>query len=79
MILVYPPKFCTTIFFDFFRGECYAQEKLGTMVMQNVLGETKCIFTTPAIFARALGVRGQNRDVTWYCRGQTSDKICQYE
>ena len=36
MHLVYPPKFCITIVFEFSWDDCNTQEKLETMVMQNV-------------------------------------------
>ena len=36
MHLVYRPKFCITIVFDFSWDDCNTQEKLETMVMQNV-------------------------------------------
>ena len=36
MHLVYPPKFCITIVFDFSWNDCNTQEKLETMVMQNL-------------------------------------------
>ena len=38
MHLIYPPKFCITIVFDFSWDECNTQEKLKTMVMQNLRG-----------------------------------------
>ena len=34
MHLVYPPKFCITILFDFSWDDCNTQEKLETMVME---------------------------------------------
>ena len=34
MHLVYPPKICITILFDFYWDDCNTQEKLKTMVMQ---------------------------------------------
>ena len=33
-----PAQFCITIVFDFFWDECNTQEKLKTMVMQNLGG-----------------------------------------
>ena len=33
MHLIYPPKFCLTLVFDFFREDCNTQEKLKTMAM----------------------------------------------
>ena len=38
MHLVCPPKFCTTIVLDFSWDDCNTQEKLETMVMQNLGG-----------------------------------------
>ena len=38
MHLIYPPKFCITIVFDFSWDDCNTQEKLETMVMQNLRG-----------------------------------------
>ena len=44
MQLVYPPKFCISIVFDFSWGDCNTREKLETMVyMQNFGGQTRCI------------------------------------
>ena len=43
MHLVYFPKFCITIIFDFSWDDCNTQEKLETMVMQNFRGLTRCI------------------------------------
>ena len=34
--IAYPPKFWKTIVFDFPRDDCNTQEKLETMVMQNL-------------------------------------------
>ena len=34
MHLVYPPKFCTTVAFDFSWNDWNSQEKLETMIMQ---------------------------------------------
>ena len=36
MHLVYPPRFCITIVLYSSWDDCYTQEKLETMVMQNV-------------------------------------------
>ena len=36
MHLVYPPKFCITIVYDFSWDDCNTQEKLETMVVQNL-------------------------------------------
>ena len=38
MHLVYPQKFCITIFFDFSLDDSNTQEKLEIMVMQNLEG-----------------------------------------
>ena len=43
MHLVYPPKLCITIVFDFSWDDCNTLENLETMVMQNSEGETRCI------------------------------------
>ena len=43
MHLVYFPKFCITIIFDFSWDDCNTQEKLETVVMQNFRGQTRCI------------------------------------
>ena len=43
MHLVYPPKLCITIVFDFSWDDCNVLENLETMVMQNSEGETRCI------------------------------------
>ena len=43
MHLVYFPKFCITIIFYFSWDDCDTQEKLETIVMQNVRGYTRCI------------------------------------
>ena len=41
MHLVYPPKLCITIVFDFSWDDCNTLENLETMVMQNSEGENK--------------------------------------
>ena len=41
MHLVYPPKFYITIVLDFSWDDCNNQEKLETMVMENVLEVNK--------------------------------------
>ena len=41
MHLVYPPKLCITIVFDFFWNDCNTPENLETMVTQNSEGENK--------------------------------------
>ena len=41
MRLVYPPKLCITIVFDFSWDDCNTLESLETMVMQNSEGENK--------------------------------------
>ena len=41
MHLVYPPKLCITIVFDFSWDDCNTLESLETMVMQNSEGENK--------------------------------------
>ena len=38
-----PPKFCTSIFFNFFWDSCNTQEKWKTKVKQNFGGQTWCI------------------------------------
>lgn len=43
MHLVYPRKFCITIVFDFSWDDCYFQEKLEIIVMQNFGELTRCI------------------------------------
>ena len=41
MHLVYPPKLCITIVFDFSWDDCNTLESLKTLVMQNCEGENK--------------------------------------
>ena len=41
MHLVYPPKLCITIVFDFSWDDCNTLENLETLVMQNSEGENK--------------------------------------
>ena len=36
--LLYPPKFCITIVLDFSWEDCYTQDKLETIIMQNFGG-----------------------------------------
>ena len=43
MHLVYAPKLCITIVFDFSWDDCNPLENLETLVMQNSKGETRCI------------------------------------
>ena len=41
--LVYPPKLCITIVFDFSWDDCNTQDNLKTMVKQNSEAKTRCI------------------------------------
>ena len=43
MYLVYPPKFCITVVFDFSWDDSDTLEKLETMVTQNFRGQTRYI------------------------------------
>ena len=43
MLFVCPPKFCVRIVFVFSCDHCNSQEKLETMLMQNLGGQTKSI------------------------------------
>ena len=43
MLFVCPPKFCISIVFVFSWGNFKSQEKLETMLMQNMGGQTKSI------------------------------------
>ena len=43
MHLVYPPKFCITVVFDFSWDDSDTLEKLETMVMQNFRGQIRYI------------------------------------
>ena len=43
ILFVYPPKFCISIVFVFSWGHCKSQEKLETMLMQNLGGQTKSV------------------------------------
>ena len=43
MHLVYPPKLCITIVFDFSWDDCNTQDNLKTMVKQNSEAKTRCI------------------------------------
>ena len=43
ILFVCPPKFCISIVFVFSRDHCKSQEKLETMLMQNLGAQTKSI------------------------------------
>ena len=56
MHLVYPPKLCITIVFDFSWDDCNTLENLETMVMQNSEGETRCIM----VYVKVVITRGRD-------------------
>ena len=46
--------------------------------VQAVIAANRPYSRIPAIFARAKRLMGKN-NVTWFLRGQTNDKSCQYK
>ena len=69
MHLVYPPKLCITIVFDFSWDACNTPENLETMVMQNSEGETRCIM----VYVKVVITRGRDvKRALGYLKGNHS-------
>ena len=71
ILLVCPPKFCISIVFVFSWGHCKSREKLETMLMQNLGGQTKGIMVFSEV-AYAI------RMYFWHvqCKGIIFNKYC---